>query len=108
MIFSLPTQGQPTLRAPRYQALNEAFRQAKHEIAVPRLAAVTVYFPTAPSAITPQFVGAAEGLIAGIPQVNVQVPASIHLSGATPIGISLTARALNCTRGNSRRNLGKP
>jgi uncharacterized protein (TIGR03437 family) len=46
------------------------------------LAAVTVYFPGTPSAVAPQFVGAAPGLIAGITQVNVQVPASIP-SGTT-------------------------
>ena len=72
-----------------YQALNEAFRQAKHEIAVPRLAAVTVYFPVTPSAITPQFVGAAPGLIAGITQVNVQVPASVPTTTTTPIEINV-------------------
>ena len=53
------------------------------------LAPVTVYFPTTPSAVTPQFVGAAAGLIAGITQVNAQVPASIPLSGTTPIRISI-------------------
>jgi uncharacterized protein (TIGR03437 family) len=54
------------------------------------LTAVTVYFPTTPSAIAPQFVGGAPGMIAGITQVNVQVPATIPTSGsANPLAISV-------------------
>ncbi len=54
------------------------------------LAAVTVYFPTTPAAVIPQFVGAAPGMIAGITQVNVQVPATIATSGSTnPLAISV-------------------
>ena len=55
------------------------------------LAAVTVYFPVTPSAITPQFVGAAPGMIAGITQVNVQVPASIPTTANQPIEISVNS-----------------
>jgi uncharacterized protein (TIGR03437 family) len=55
------------------------------------LAGVTVYFPVSPSAVTPQFVGAAPGLIAGITQVNVQVPASIPSGTTAPIEISVNA-----------------
>jgi uncharacterized protein (TIGR03437 family) len=54
------------------------------------LVPVTVYFPATPSAVTPQFVGAAPGMIAGIAQVNVQVPASVSVSAAAmPVGISM-------------------
>jgi uncharacterized protein (TIGR03437 family) len=53
------------------------------------LAAVTVYFPATPSAVTPQFVGAAPGLIAGITQVNVQVPVSVPTATNEPIEISV-------------------
>ena len=54
------------------------------------LAAVTVYFPAKPSAVTPQFLGAAAGMIAGITQVNVQVPATVPVSGRTkPIAIEV-------------------
>jgi len=53
------------------------------------LVTVTVYFPTTPSAITPQFVAAAAGMIAGITQVNVQVPATIPLSGTVPIAFEV-------------------
>jgi uncharacterized protein (TIGR03437 family) len=55
------------------------------------LAAVTVYFPVTPSAVTPQFVGAAPGLIAGITQVNVQVPTSVPSTTNLPIEISVNA-----------------
>jgi uncharacterized protein (TIGR03437 family) len=55
------------------------------------LAAVTVYFPVMPSAVTPQFVGAAPGLIAGITQVNVQVPASVPTTTNAPIEISVNS-----------------
>jgi uncharacterized protein (TIGR03437 family) len=55
------------------------------------LAPVTVYFPATPSAVTPQFVGAAPGLIAGITQVNVQVPASVGTTTNAPIEISVNA-----------------
>ncbi len=54
------------------------------------LAAVRVYFPATPYTFTPQFVGAAGGMIAGITQVNVQVPATVPVSGATsPIEIEV-------------------
>jgi uncharacterized protein (TIGR03437 family) len=54
------------------------------------LAAVTVYFPATSSVVTPQFVAAAAGMIAGITQVNVQVPATIPSSGTTtPVAIGL-------------------
>ena len=54
------------------------------------LAAVTVYFPATPSAVTPQFLGAAAGMIAGITQVNVQVPPTVPVSGTTtPIAIEV-------------------
>jgi uncharacterized protein (TIGR03437 family) len=54
------------------------------------LAAVTVYFSGTQSAVAPQFVAAAAGMIAGIIQVNVQVPASIPLPGTTsPVAISV-------------------
>jgi uncharacterized protein (TIGR03437 family) len=55
------------------------------------LVAVTVYFPTTPSsAVTPEFVAAAAGMIAGITQVDVRVPASIPLSGPTnPVSIGV-------------------
>jgi uncharacterized protein (TIGR03437 family) len=55
------------------------------------LAAVTVYFPFAPSPVTPQFVGGAPGLIAGITQVNVQLPASIPSATTNPVEISVNA-----------------
>jgi uncharacterized protein (TIGR03437 family) len=54
------------------------------------LAAVTVYFPA--GSVAPQFVGAAPEMIAGITQVNVQVPASTSSSGATtPITIGINS-----------------
>ncbi len=56
------------------------------------LAPVTVYFPATPSAVTPQFMAAAAGMIAGITQVNVQVPANVVVSGAgSPIQIGVNA-----------------
>lgn len=54
------------------------------------LASVFVSFP---SAVTPQFVGAAPGLIAGITQINVQVPASL------PAGATSTVININGTYG---------
>ena len=43
---------------------------------------VTVYFPATPSAaVAPQFLAAAAGMIAGITQVNVQVPETVLVSG---------------------------
>lgn len=55
------------------------------------IAGVTVYFPTASSPTTPQYVAAAMGMIAGISQVNVQLPASIPISGTKPIVFSVNA-----------------
>jgi uncharacterized protein (TIGR03437 family) len=54
------------------------------------MSAVTVYFPATQSAVTPQFVAAAAGMIAGITQVNVQVPATLSATGS-PIAISLNS-----------------
>jgi uncharacterized protein (TIGR03437 family) len=51
---------------------------------------VTVYFTGSPSAVTPQYAGAAPGLIAGITQVNVQVPSTALLSGSSgPISVGV-------------------
>ena len=55
------------------------------------MAAVTVYFQATSSAIIPLFVGAAPGMIAGITQVNIQLPATVPPSGTTPSTINLNA-----------------
>jgi uncharacterized protein (TIGR03437 family) len=53
------------------------------------LAAVRVF--VAQTEVIPQYVSAAPGLIAGITQVNVQLPASTAVSGTKPVAISLNA-----------------
>jgi len=53
------------------------------------VAPVTVYFP-GPGAVTPQFAGAAPGMIAGITQVNVWLPTSITAAG-DPINVAVNA-----------------
>jgi uncharacterized protein (TIGR03437 family) len=53
------------------------------------LVPVTVSFPVTPFTVTPQFVGAAPGLAAGITQVNVQVPT------ATPATATISVNAVN-------------
>jgi uncharacterized protein (TIGR03437 family) len=55
------------------------------------LATVTVNFPVLSLGVTPQFVAAAPGMIAGITQVNVQLPATTPSSGAMPFTIGLNA-----------------
>jgi uncharacterized protein (TIGR03437 family) len=55
------------------------------------VAPVTVYFPTTPSAVTPQLVIAAAGMVAGITEVDVQLPASIGSSGTRPLFISVNS-----------------
>ncbi len=53
------------------------------------LTTVLVNFPALSSGITPQFAAAAPGMIAGITQVNIQLPATTPSSGTTPITIGL-------------------
>jgi uncharacterized protein (TIGR03437 family) len=53
------------------------------------VASVGVYFPGLSQPVAPQFAGAAPGMIAGITQVNVQVPAATPASGTTPISIGV-------------------
>lgn len=53
------------------------------------LASVTVNFPVLSLGITPQFAAAAPGMIAGITQVNVQLPATTPSSGTTTITIGV-------------------
>jgi uncharacterized protein (TIGR03437 family) len=59
--------------------------------AVP-LAPVTVY--VGGTAVTPQFVAAAVGLVAGITQVNVQIPAGNYQNGQSFISVNNSGAAL--------------
>jgi uncharacterized protein (TIGR03437 family) len=54
------------------------------------LTTVLVNFPVLSLGITPQFAAAAPGMIAGITQVNVQLPATTPSSGTTPFTIGLS------------------
>jgi uncharacterized protein (TIGR03437 family) len=47
---------------------------------------VTAYVGAVPS--PPQFVGAAKGLVAGITQVNIQVPVTSYSSSTTSVSVN--------------------
>jgi uncharacterized protein (TIGR03437 family) len=57
---------------------------------------VSVFLPG--GMVTPQFVGAAPGLIAGITQINVQIPPGYSMSGNASVTVNTASAPLYITQ----------